>query len=399
MRYRVCGKIRITLQGSGLLRSEKKTLAYGDVIRTRLRLHLPKNLSDFDYREYLRRRGIYLLGALKHDRSIIKLPHQKGNIFLSWMYTIRRQILEFFASYASAYDPQAVPVLQVLQAMTLGTSRELSPDIKYVFRNSGLYHILVVSGIHIGIVAGILHYAAHLVQIPARYRIFAILPGLVIYAGLSGFQFPVLRAVIMATVLYLSITCNRVADSLYSLSFAATILVLIFPEAIFEASFQMTVTATASILGLYQCCMQARWWKWLQKNPIIIRIPLTTLFVTCGAMLGIAPLMLYYFQQLSPYSLVSNIAVFIFITPLLPFTLGLELLSLVLPWNVLYPLFSINVWLGYSVIWIAKVFPPIPSLLPRPPLSIMWFYYIGVFGGMLLFLRQKVHRAVVSKKR
>jgi competence protein ComEC len=216
-----------------------------------------------------------------------------------------------------------------------------------------------------------------------------IVPGLVIYAGLSGFQFPVLRAVIMATVLYLSITCNRVADSLYSLGFAATILMLIFPDAVFEASFQMTVTATASILGLYQWCMGTRWWKLLQKSPGIFRIPLTTLFVTCGAMLGIAPLMLYYFQQLSPYSFISNLVAFVVITPLLPFTLIMELLSLALPWNLLYPIFTLNVWLGRKLIWVATLFPPLPLTFPRPHLSLVWIYYIMLLGGMVLFLHKR----------
>ena len=386
--YRVRGKIRITLAGSELLRDEKKSLTYGDTIRTRLRLKLPRNLPDFDYREYLRRQGIYLLGTLKHDRYIMKLPGRQGNVWLARMYAVRRRIVDFFAGYAADH-PATIPTLQVLQAMTLGTSRQLSPEIQDVFRHSGLYHLLVVSGIHIGIVAGVLHYVLRVCYVPLRYRILGILPFLLVYAGLSGFQFPVLRAVIMAAVLYASVTLNRVADAVYSLGFAAMILVLMSPDAMFDLSFQMTIAATAAILVFHRCCMRLPWWRLLQKSSLFIRIPVTSMLVSCGAMLGIAPLMIYHFQRLSPYSIISNLAAFLLVTPLLPLTLFTESLSLILPWNVVFPVFSLAVLLGNGLIWLAGRFPPFPLLFPQFRPLALWIYYIGVFGGMMLFLRKK----------
>lgn len=393
IRYTGSGKIRITLVDTGLLRSERKSFDYGDVIKTRLRLRTPKIFEDFDYREYLRRQGIYLIGTLKHDRYIVKLPGWQGNNFLARIYDIRQRIQDFLIGYTSTYDTRTAMSIKVLQAMTLGTSRELSSETKDIFRNSGLYHVLVVSGIHVGIVAGALHYLLQLFGVPRRYRIIGVLPALLLYAGLSGFQFPVLRAVIMAAVLYFSITFNRVTDALYSLCFAAMVLIMIFPDAMFGVSFQMTVVATAAILGLYRCCIRAAWWNRLQQSARIIKIPLISIFITSSAMLGIAPLMLYYFQQLSPYSFISNIAAFVFITPLLPFTLAMELLSLVLPWNVLYPIFWLNVWLGQCLIWVAILFPPLPLTFPRPHLSLVWIYYVGLFGGMMLFLHRSARRA------
>ena len=387
--YRVRGNIRITLAGSELLREEKKSFSYGDIIRTRLRLKLPRNLPDFDYREYLRRQGIYLLGTLKHDRYIMKLSGWQGNSWLARMYAVRRRIVDFFTGYAADH-PATLPTLQVLQAMTLGTSRQLSPEIRDVFRNSGLYHLLVVSGIHIGIVAAVLHYVLRMCYVPLRYRIVGIVPALLVYAGLSGFQYPVLRAVIMATVLYASVTLNRVADAVYSLGFAAMILVLMSPDAIFDLSFQMTIAATAAILLFHRCCMRIPWWKFLQKSSIFIKIPVTSILVSCGAMLGIAPLMIYHFQRLSPYSIISNLAAFLLVTPLLPLTLFTEFLALILPWNLVFPIFSLSVLLGKGLIWLSERFPPFPLIFPQFRPLALWIYYVGVFGGMTLFLRRKV---------
>ena len=298
-------------------------------------------------------------------------------------------IRQFLTSYTALYDPTATPAIQVLQAMTLGTGRELSSEIQNMFRNSGLYHVLVVSGIHIGIVAGVLHYLLRTCYVPLHYRILGIIPVLVVYAGLSGFQFPTLRAVMMASLFYFSFTCNRVADGLYSLGAAVTLLILIFPDAMFEVSFQMTVAATASILMSYQCCLRTRWWETLQQIRMLIRIPLMSILVTCSAMLGIVPLMIYHFQRFSPYSVISNLAAFFFITPLLPFTLLLEFLSLIVPWKFLYPVFSLTILLGRWLIWIAGLFPPFPILFPRLRPLALWIYYSMIFGGMLLFLRRK----------
>jgi hypothetical protein len=82
----------------------------------------------------------------------------------------------------------------------------------------------------------------------------------------------------------------------------------------------------------------------------------------------------------------------VIITPLLPFTLVMELLSLALPWNILYPIFSLNVWLGHKLIWVATLFPPLPLTFPRPHLSLVWIYYISLLGGMMLFLHRKARR-------
>lgn len=387
-RYRVCGKVRITLGDVSVPHSKPKTFSYGDIIRTRLQLAVPKNYDDngsFNYQEFLRRQGIYLVGYLKQDRYIIKLPEQRGNLLLAWIYALRNQIICFFDTSSSTSGQSLIgqisEEIQVIKAMTLGTSRELSPSVKEKFRRSGMYHFLVVSGIHIGILVLVAHQFLHVFHIPLRYRSIFLTIALLTYTGLTGFHFPVLRATIMALTLYLSITCNRIPDPLYSLVFSVAIILLLFPCALFEVSFQLTVAATTSILILYRFLMKFPWWERFSQVPYLIRLPAITGAMTAGAMIGISPLMLYYFQRLYPFSLVSNVIALPVVSLLLPLSLLSGVLSLLLPWSIVSPLLSLDVFLTKGLLFLARLFPE-TGILPRPPLFVVVIYYIVIFGGL-----------------
>jgi competence protein ComEC len=270
----------------------------------------------------------------------------------------------------------------VIKAMALGSNRQLSAEVKEKFRRSGMYHFLVISGVHIGILVWVLHQILHILHIPLRYRSFFLAVILLLYAGLTGLHFPVLRAVIMALVLYFSITCNRISDPLYGLAFSVCIILFIFPTALFEVSFQLTVAATTSILFLYRFLQHFPWWERCSQLPYLIRLPLMTLLMTTGAMIGISPLLIFYFQQLYPYSLISNLIALPVISLLLPFSLFSSTLSLFLPWNLIYPLLSINVLLAKWLLFLARLFPEFDIILPQPTPLMLVIYYVSVYCGL-----------------
>jgi competence protein ComEC len=198
---------------------------------------------------------------------------------------------------------------------------------------------------------------------------------------LTGFHFPVLRAVIMGLVFYFSITCNRIPDSLYSLAFSAALILLLFPSALFEISFQLTVAATACILLFFRCFKQRAWFERIRQFPAIFRLPVMTLMATTGAMIGVSPLIIYYFGTLSLYSFVSNLAAFPLVGILLPSSLFVSFLALIVRhWELLSPLLSGNIFLAKCLILLASVFPEVNMLIPRPPLMILLIYYIGIYG-------------------
>jgi competence protein ComEC len=235
--------------------------------------------------------------------------------------------------------------------------------------------------VHIGIIAWIFHLLLNLFSVPLPYRSGVLAIVLFFFAGLTGFHFPVLRAVIMGLVFYFSITCNRIPDSLYSLAFAVALILLLFPSALFEVSLQLTVAATACILLFFRCLRQQAWFERIRQFPVIFRLPVLSLMATTGAMIGVSPLIMYYFGTLSLYSFVSNVVAFPLVSLLLPSSLFVNFLALVVrPWELLFPLLTGNIFLAKGLILLAAVFPETNLAIPRPPLLLLIFYYLGIYG-------------------
>lgn len=386
-RYRTTGKIRITILELSSANAAPKSFLYGDVIRARLRLRPPRNFNDeFDYREYLRRRGIYLLGVLRYDRYLIKLPLRKGNPVLRWIFHCQMQIHTFLDTFSGVTDVSGRQALQIIKAMTLGASHQLSPDVKTQFLQAGVYHFLVVSGIHISILAWVFHQIANLFTIPFRYRSPFLAGLLLFYAGLTGFQFPVLRAMIMAIVFYAAISCSRFSEPLYSLAFAIGGLLFVFPSALFEISFQLTVAATASILLFFRFLHRQPYMEYFFRLPTILRFPLSICLTTFGALLGVAPLLLYYFGSFSPYSFLSNPLAFPLVSVILPGSLATNFLALVLRGDWLTPLLTLNIFFAKILLEVSSWFPAVGVHFPQPNRLALIVYYI-ILGSVLGFGR------------
>lgn len=387
-RYRTTGKIRITLTQASRTLSRPKRLSYGDTIRARLHLSQPENFGDFDYREYLRRRGIYLLGNLYQERNLLRLPHRQGTPILRWIYGLQVHILQFLNTYAqqqqvtghdssSEHTQQAI---QVIKAMTLGKSRGVDPAVREMFRNAGMYHFLVISGIHIAILTWGFHKVLNLFAIPLRYRSAFLSLALLIYAGVTGFHFPVLRAVIMASTFYFSITCNRISDPFYSLLFSVGLILFLLPNSLFEISFQMTVAATASILLFFRFFQRQHWLERINRFPWLLRLPIMTVLATTGAMIGVSPLTLYYFGQFYPISFISNPLALPFVSLLLPASLVVNFSSLLFDsWNLLRPLLSVNVFLARCLLSLSAIFPVFEVKFPPPSLLVIIIYYASMY--------------------
>lgn len=378
VRFRTCGKIRMTLTGDKFSDSGTKTFAYGDTIRTRLMLRPPKDSTDFDYRGFLRRQGVYLLGTLQHDRYIIKLPEEHGYLLVKAVDRIRDRMLRFLDEYVSEYEGDEQEI-QIIKAITIGSCRELSEIIREKFRNAGTYHILVVSGMHIGILVWLLHHLLNLLFFPPQYRIVLLIPLLLFYSGITGNQFPVIRSVIMALVWYFSITCNRIAEPVYSLAFSIGVILIMFPTAMFDVSFQLTIAATAPILMMYRCLLQLGVWQKILRTSILVRLPMTTFLISLAATIGTAPVLVIYFQQISPYALPSNILVLPIVTLFLPFSLTIIFLSLLIPWSALYPLLFLNILLAKCFLWLTVIVPETDLTLPPFSNGLMIAYYAALY--------------------
>ncbi|WP_395648333.1 ComEC/Rec2 family competence protein [Terricaulis sp.] len=214
----------------------------------------------------------------------------------------------------------------IAAALVTGDRSAIDKDTNVALRDSGLGHLLSVSGVHMGIVGGLVFAVllwtfSILSPIALRFPVKKIaavgaLVVLAVYLVVSGSSVPALRSYVMAGVAFGAILLDRPAISMRGLALATLIVVMLFPESVIEPGFQMSFAATVALVALFEV---------LKRSPEDRALPTPGLLIGAmqwaargvgGVMLisfvaGIAtdPFAIYHFQRFSIYSLVANLIV------------------------------------------------------------------------------------------
>ncbi|KQY95695.1 MULTISPECIES: ComEC/Rec2 family competence protein [unclassified Brevundimonas] len=210
----------------------------------------------------------------------------------------------------------------IAAAMTTGQEAWLNPDDVDVMRDSGLAHILSISGLHMAVVGGFAFFLVRLLvaawpwlalRVPGK-KVAAIggLLAVGTYLVVSGAPPPAERAAITASIAFLAILLDRQAITMHALAVAAFVVLLLQPEAIVTPGFQMSFAATAALVALVEA------WP---RRPKEISAPLPILIVQrAGAWLAAAvlaslvagaatgPFAMQHFNRTAMYGLASNLA-------------------------------------------------------------------------------------------
>ncbi len=219
-------------------------LAYGDRVEVLTRVHPPikhQNLGSIDWRSSLARQNIFLEGSLKSPELLTRLPGRRGNAFLARVQALRVRLLD---ELDAVVPRDAQPDRNaVLRAMLLGDSGFLSHRLREEFRLSGAYHVLVVSGLNVGIIALFLFWLLRLLRTPEWAATLLTIAALVFYLLLVEDRPPIERAVWMAAA-YLAARLLFRQVHLANTSALATVLVLfLHPDWVFDPSFHLSFSA------------------------------------------------------------------------------------------------------------------------------------------------------------
>ena len=138
----------------------------------------------------------------------------------------------------------------MLAAMVTGDRTFLTHSLRVGFERTGSFHMLVVSGFHLAIVAGCLFWVARRLRLPRVPATFATILASFAYAIFTGFATPVARSLWMVTLYLLGRLLYRERNALNTIGFAALCLLAYSPRSLFDASFQMTLLAVVAIGGV-----------------------------------------------------------------------------------------------------------------------------------------------------
>ncbi|MBI5765711.1 ComEC/Rec2 family competence protein [Candidatus Falkowbacteria bacterium] len=297
---------------------------YGDQLEIDCQLKKPENFQDFDYEKYLARYDIYSLcqfARLKvtpanRDPS---LPKKTFSLIL----TFKNKLLDGLSQAIN--EPQA----SILQAMILGNRGGIPRELLDKFSNSGISHIIAISGMNITIIVFLLMQVLINLGVIRPKAFWLASAGILIFVLMIGDQASALRAAIMGIVVLYAQKIGRLNNSLNAVIFAASLMLLINPKLLLsDVGFQLSFMA---VLGLiYLPPIFEKYFAKISDRGQVKAMAITTI----SAQIMTLPLIIFYFHKLSLVSVFTNAL----ILPLVPF---LTIWGLV---NAVVSIFSL--WLG-----------------------------------------------------
>jgi competence protein ComEC len=207
----------------------------------------------------------------------------------------------------------------VATALMTGDRGAIPPDVMAAIRDSGLAHLLAISGLHIGLVAGVLFFSVRgalaligPVAVRAPTKKWAAVVGIVgagAYAILSGGNVPSQRAFLMISVVFLAVLVDRRGLSMRSVAWAAVLILLAAPESLLSASFQMSFAAVTALIAAYETVRlpDAR-----GADPPALPARVLLYFAgvaltTLIAGMATAPFAIHHFNRYAEYGLAANL--------------------------------------------------------------------------------------------
>ena len=265
----------------------------------------PVEPGGFDFQ---RQAWFARLGAVGYTRTPVLLLDAGGHSQTDLVVHRLRSALG-----AEVYERLGGSVGAVAAALTTGDRSRISSDVTEALRGSNLSHLLAISGLHMGLLTGFVFALARYVlaavpPLALRFQTRKIAAVLALLAGagyltLSGGNVATVRAFVMVGVMFLAVLIGRRAVTLRSVAVAATIILVLTPEALTGPGFQMSFAATTALVAVFGYLSGDRW----TRVPRLLR-PVVTLFVSSAAAgLATAPIAAAHFNRIADYGLLANL--------------------------------------------------------------------------------------------
>ncbi len=363
-------------------------LCIGQYLLVRCRLYNPKAPivpGGFDYSEYLRRKGIYTLTNFS-TQDFIDF-HLSDFCFQNVFIEIRQYLIESLNKNGLKSDE-----LAIASALLLGARTEISDELNQAYSQSGITHILAVSGMHVGLV----FLAIGFLLKQVKNKIYVCILSLVFlwgYACLTGLSPSVVRAAWMFSF----IACGKLFRSGHqkwnSISASALLMLILDPYIWLDAGFQLSFSAVWGIVSFgklpEQFISKFKWRNYLFEAA----------WISCVAQLCTLPVSLYLFGKFPVYFLLANLIV----VPLSTLLTYLGIICFVfIPISILSFYFCFILDLGIKAMnFIAKVVADLPSsTLDGIHFHLVQSLFLGfliyVLASNFLFPKTKIKILVLS---
>lgn len=384
-------KVSVILRGL----NHADALHQGDTIRVKAGFFpppLPAYPDGYQFNRHYYFQGIgatgYSFGTAPPE--VLKAAQQETGA-AAMLAQIRQRILTQFLQEMGAEAGS------VAAALTMGEQRAIPEHVFDAMRDSGLAHILSISGLHMALAAGIFFVSTRFLLTLApsfalrvntkKLAACAALLGAFVYLLLSGMPIPAQRSYLMIALVLLAVAFDRQVTPMRSLALAAMLVLIFIPESVLNPSFQLSFAATAGLVAYYEFWRERRGRNTEEipkKRRAFLRYWLDIVATSAIATVATMPFILHHFAGFPIYSVLGNLLtltlVSFWIMPII------VLLLLLLP-------FGLEGWLilplKYGVIGMIRIGEWVASLpnavVDIPPLSVGWLA-VCALGGLWLCL-------------
>jgi competence protein ComEC len=219
---------------------------YGDRLRFSAKLKLPRNFRNpgaFDYQGYLADHNIAALGSAKIE-NVERLPGFSGTRIGSWRSRLHRGIV------AKVHELWPARQAALIDAMVIGEEAFIDRDTRADFQRSGTYHVLVVSGMNVSILAFVVFWTLRRLRIPDIPATLGTVAFCIAYAFTTEVGPPVWRATLMCSIYLVTRLLYRDRAMVNALGAAALGLLIVDPRQLFTVSFQMTFVCVLIVAAI-----------------------------------------------------------------------------------------------------------------------------------------------------
>lgn len=353
---------------------------YGDKVQVSGKLSIPQNFltdigKEFDYKNYLKKDSIFYTMSFAHVEII---GEGEGSKIKSGILTIKHKFLNSIESVIPS------PESALVGGLLLGTKQSLGEKLQQSFVDTGLVHIIVLSGYNVTIIAEALIKVLSFISVSAGIYFGGI--AIVLFAVMAGAGATIVRAGIMALLALLARATGRTSEITRALLIAATLMVIHNPYILFfDLSFQLSFMATLGLI--YVSPVFFKWFKFIPERFGLREI----ISATIGVQAFVLPFIIYKMGNLSLVAPFTNTLVL----PFVPITMFFGFLTGV--FGFISQIFAVPFgFIAYVLlkfeIFVVELFSSLPFAtinIAYIPFSIVLVFYLVI--GWKLYKYHKKH--------
>ncbi len=278
--------------------SANATITYGDIIVTKASLALVSNTGNpaaFDYRSYCYLQGIHFQVYLRKQDYVLTNNKSK-QAFKAFIFDLRRTIVAILDRHISSAKEAGLA-----EALLIGYKDNLDRDLIQSYSNTGVVHVIAISGLHLGLIYAILVLFVKYVK-NKWLRLLIILTGIWLFTLLAGASPSVVRSAVMFTCIAFGNALSRRASVYNSLAASCFLLLSYDPFWLWDTGFQLSYAAVLSII-----IFQKPVYQLINVSNKLLDMLWKTCAVTLAAQILTTPVCMYYFHQFPNLFLAANL--------------------------------------------------------------------------------------------